>query len=65
MNTTIHPRHTTVLSERVHRSRPIIGERVVIPHGAQPDSKGVIRTSTVPIFGKPTFRNVIEGGEHL
>ncbi|AUG28789.1 MULTISPECIES: hypothetical protein [Microbacterium] len=53
----------TVLRERMYQSRPIIGERVVMP-GAMPDWRGIIRTSTVPIFGKPTFRNVIEDGEH-
>lgn len=52
------------LRQRLLDSRPIIGERVVIPRDAKPDSKGVIRTSTVPIYGKPTFRNILVDGIH-
>lgn len=52
--------------ERLMASRPVIGERVIVPRGSKPDDKGVIRTSTVPVYGAPTFRNVInENGEHV
>lgn len=47
------------LVERLAASRPVIGERVIVPRNARPDAKGVIRTSTVPIYGAPTFRNRI------
>ncbi|WP_336642293.1 hypothetical protein [Microbacterium sp. MMO-56] len=54
------------LVERMLASRPVIGTRVTVPPGAKPDSKGVIRTSTVPIYGAPEFRNVINTkGEHV
>lgn len=48
------------LVERMLASRPVIGERVIVPGDARPDSKGVIRTSTVAIYGAPTFRNSLD-----
>lgn len=53
------------LVERLHNSRPVIGEKHVVPVGAKPNRKGVLPTVAVPIFGAPTFRNRIVGGEHL
>lgn len=54
------------LRERLLASRPVIGSRVIVPRGATPDRKGVIKTTTEPIYGAPTFRNRInDKGEHI
>jgi hypothetical protein len=47
------------LRERLLGSRPIVGHTVEVFH-ANGD-----RTGGKPIFGKPTFRNVIEHGAHV
>ncbi len=53
------------LRDRMLASRPVVGTRIFVPAGARPDKKGVLRTESAPIFGKPTFRNVIVEGVHL
>lgn len=53
------------LVKRMLDSRPVVGERVIIPRGAKPDKKGVIRTTTEPIYGPSKFRNVIVDGRHV
>lgn len=46
------------LVERLRASRPIVGDMKPIP-GAD-GITSVLR----PVYGKPTFRNVIEDGKH-
>lgn len=51
-----------VLRERLHQSRPLLGWDVNGKRQTRAPRPGVKAT---PVYGPATFRNVIEGGEHL
>jgi hypothetical protein len=48
-----------ILRDRLLSQRPIIGDRK-----PRPGADGVTST-LLPIYGKSTFRNVIENGKHV
>lgn len=52
-----------VLRDRLLASRPVIGTRARFPKIGPKQGRGIV-AETWPIYGAPTFRNVIENGEH-
>lgn len=54
------------LRDRLLASRPVIGTKATFPKVGRAQGRGLI-AKTEPIYGSPTFRNVIdaETGEHV